>query len=72
LPRRRTVSPAVAPFITATHSPILMSYPDATIYELSVEHGIRVVAYEDTEHFRLTRDFLNERQVFFRELFGSE
>src|SRR5205807_863749 len=32
-------------FIIATHSPILMAYPDATIYELSVEHGIRSIAY---------------------------
>jgi predicted ATPase len=56
-------------FIIATHSPILMAYPDATLYELSVEHGIRTVVYEDTDHFQLTRDFLNDRQAFFRELF---
>jgi predicted ATPase len=57
-------------FIVATHSPMLMAYPDATIYELSVEHGIRTVAYEDTDHFKLTRAFLNDRQSFFGELFG--
>jgi predicted ATPase len=56
-------------FIVATHSPILMAYPDATIYELSAERGIQVVAYEDTDHFQITRDFLNNRQSFFKELF---
>jgi predicted ATPase len=45
-------------FIIATHSPILMSYPGAKIYMLD-ETGCRQVSYEDTEHFRVTRDFLN-------------
>lgn len=44
-------------FVIATHSPILMAYPDAWIYEFS-GHGIRRVSYEETEHFRVTRDFL--------------
>ncbi|MHA3770033.1 AAA family ATPase [Verrucomicrobiota bacterium sgz303538] len=47
--------------IIATHSPIIMSYPDALIYELS-EHGIRSVRYEETEHFQVTRDFLNRHE----------
>jgi predicted ATPase len=58
-------------FIVATHSPILMAYPDATIYELSIEHGIRSVKYEDTDHFLITRDFLNDRQSFFNRLFSD-
>jgi predicted ATPase len=58
-------------FIVATHSPILMAYPNATIYQLSVEHGIQTVAYEDTDHFKITRDFLNDRQSFFVELFSE-
>jgi predicted ATPase len=44
-------------FVIATHSPILMAYPDAWIYECGPE-GIRQVAYEDTEHYRVTKDFL--------------
>lgn len=44
-------------FIIATHSPILMAYPDATIFQCSSE-GIAPIAYEDTEHFKVTRDFL--------------
>jgi predicted ATPase len=45
-------------FIIATHSPILMAYPDAWIYEFSRD-GIRRVAYEETEHYQVTRDFLS-------------
>jgi predicted ATPase len=44
-------------FIVATHSPILMAYPEAWIYECGSE-GIRQVAYEDTEHYRVTKSFL--------------
>jgi len=44
-------------FLIATHSPILMAYPDALIYQFSKE-GLTQVAYEDTEHFQVTRDFL--------------
>ena len=47
-------------FIIATHSPILMAYPDALILHCGRD-GIRPIAYEDTEHFRITRDFLNNR-----------
>ena len=56
-------------FIIATHSPILMAYPNAIIYQLSAEGGISPIAYEDTEHVRVTRDFLNNREAYLRELF---
>lgn len=45
-------------FIIATHSPILMAYPDACIY-LCHEDGVSQVAYEETEHFQVTRSFLS-------------
>lgn len=45
-------------FIIATHSPILLAYPNAKILEFS-DSGISEVGYEDTEHFRITKDFLN-------------
>jgi len=55
-------------FIIATHSPIMMSYPGSTIF--SVEDGeIRSVDYEDTEHVRVTRQFLNHPSTFLAELF---
>jgi len=44
-------------FIIATHSPILMTFPNAQILEFS-QYGIKSVKYQDTEHFRLTKDFL--------------
>lgn len=44
-------------FLIATHSPILMAYPDALIYECGPE-GIRPVAYEETEHYAVTKSFL--------------
>jgi predicted ATPase len=47
-----------AQFIIATHSPILLAYPDALIYQMSTE-GMETVPYTETEHYRVTRDFLN-------------
>jgi predicted ATPase len=44
-------------FVIATHSPIIMAYPDARIYVLG-EDGIRDVPYLETEHYLLTRGFL--------------
>lgn len=54
-------------FIIATHSPIVMSYPDAAILQFD-DGGIREVMYEETEHYRVTRDFLNHRAAMLREL----
>lgn len=44
-------------FIIATHSPIIMAYPNAFIYSFS-RRGVKRVAYEQTEHYQITRDFL--------------
>jgi predicted ATPase len=44
-------------FLIATHSPILMAYPDSAIYSFS-QKGIERIAYEETEHYRITRSFL--------------
>ena len=44
-------------FLIATHSPLLMAYPDACIYQCGA-NGVVPVAYDDTEHVRVTRDFL--------------
>jgi predicted ATPase len=44
-------------FIIATHSPILMAYPDADIYQID-ESGLVRTAYEETEHFLVTKAFL--------------
>ncbi|HZS37035.1 MAG TPA: AAA family ATPase [Polyangia bacterium] len=58
-------------FVIATHSPILMAYPDSDIYSLSSK-GIKAVRYEDTEHYQVTRDFLVNRERFFKHLFAPD
>jgi len=55
-------------FIIATHSPILMAYPEATIYSFS-EKGIEKIDYEETEHFLVTRNFLSNRKRMLNLLF---
>jgi predicted ATPase len=59
-------------FIIATHSPILMAYPAAIIYQISPDGTISPIAYEETEHFRVTRDFLNHRQTYLSQLLTDE
>ena len=54
-------------FIIATHSPILMAYPNATIYSLA-DDAISPVAYTDTEHYAVTRQFLNNHASMLAEL----
>lgn len=50
-------------FVIATHSPIIMAYPDAWIYVLGNDGPTRT-PYEDTEHFRVARTFLaNPRKM---------
>lgn len=56
-----------AQFVIATHSPIIMAYPDAWIYGLS-EDGIERVDYSDTEHYKITRQFLNNPQKMLKIL----
>ncbi|MCC6556372.1 MAG: AAA family ATPase [Polyangiaceae bacterium] len=58
-------------FIIATHSPIVLAYPDAIIYKLS-DNGIEPVRYEETEQYFLTREFLLHRERFFDELFDRD
>ena len=46
-------------FIIATHSPIIMAYPNAEIFLLS-EDGINKTQYTDTEHYQTTKRFIND------------
>lgn len=60
-----------AQFIIATHSPILLGYPNATIY--SFDNGdIESIRYEDTIHYIVTKRFLNAPESIFSELFDEE
>lgn len=50
-------------FIIATHSPIIMAYPNAIIYEMT-ENGPTEIQYQATEHFQVMRDFLKRPDYF--------
>jgi predicted ATPase len=54
-------------FVIATHSPIIMGYPDARIIQLSAD-GLEPVDYTETEHFFVTREFLNNRERMLKVL----
>jgi predicted ATPase len=48
-------------FIIATHSPIIIGYPNAIILQIS-SNGIDVVEYEKTEHYIVMKEFINNRK----------
>ena len=54
----------------AMHSPILMAYPGATLYDLGAD-GVTPIAFEETEHYQVTRAFLTHRERMLRELFSD-
>ena len=56
-------------FIISTHSPILMTYPGAEILEIS-EAGIKSVNYKDTEHFIITKRFMDVPEQIIKDLLG--
>lgn len=57
--------------IIATHSPIILGYPNAWIYQVS-EHGVDRVEYEDTDHFQVTRNFLTRRDMMLEVLLAED
>ncbi|QBX38060.1 AAA family ATPase [Brevundimonas sp. S30B] len=71
LARLHQLVAARSQFIIATHSPILLAYPDAWIYQASA-HGLERVAYEDTEHFQVTRSFLNRPETYLDILMSED
>ena len=56
-----------AQLIIATHSPILLAYPNARIVEFTPE-GLSDVEYEETEHYTITKTFLNNPERYLKEL----
>jgi predicted ATPase len=61
----------VAQFIIATHSPILLAFPGAVILSFDGER-LEQVRYRDTEHYTITKDFLDAPERFFRYLFEPD
>lgn len=58
-------------FIIATHSPILMAMPDAEILSFS-DFGIRPIGYTQTEHYQITKKFLDSPQKTLDMIFGED
>lgn len=54
-------------FIIATHSPILMAIPNTNLYEIT-DDGMKKTAVEDTDHFTITKNFLNNPEMYLRHL----
>lgn len=71
LARMHQLTKQGAQFIVSTHSPILMAYPEATIYHLD-QSGIQAMRYEDTEHYVVTKAFLHDTDTMLRRLFEGE
>ncbi|WP_410220176.1 AAA family ATPase [Pedobacter sp.] len=59
-----------AQFIIATHSPILLCYPNATIFNFE-DSGIKKVSYAETESYILTKSFLGQPDMYLRHLFNE-
>lgn len=58
-------------FIIATHSPIVMAYPHAIIYELTGE-GIKKTRYTETENYKVSHQFINNYENLLKILLGKE
>ena len=56
-------------FIISTHSPILLTFPGAEVLEIT-EEGIRPVNYKDTEHFLITKRFMDAPEKMIESLLG--
>ena len=54
-------------FIIDTYSPILLAFPGATIYNFDAT-PVQAVAYEDLDHVRVTRDFLNAPERYLKRI----
>jgi predicted ATPase len=71
LARIHQLAMAGSQFIIATHSPLLLAFPGALILSLEAK-GIRDVTYEETEHFAVTRRFLQDHRSMLRKILGEE
>lgn len=60
-----------AQFLISTHSPIILSYPGAVLFNLDGDE-IREINYNESEHYLVTRDFLNSPERFFKRLFDDD
>jgi predicted ATPase len=64
---KQTTEAGHAQFIIATHSPILLAFPGALIYSFD-KAPVKPIGYEDTEYYRIYKDFINNPQKYLAEL----
>lgn len=57
-------------FIIATHSPILLSYPNAIIYSCDNDY-LEEISYTETDHYKITKQFLNNYELYLKNLFND-
>ena len=57
--------------IMATHAPMLMAYPNATLLRLTKD-GLEQVSVKDTDHYRVVREFCDDPKGFVETVLGSE
>jgi predicted ATPase len=60
-----------AQFVIATHSPILLACPNASIYSFDYNPA-KPVRYEDTEHYRIYREFMEDRSKYLKNGAGTD
>jgi predicted ATPase len=60
-----------AQLVIATHSPILLAFPGATIISCDVGR-LQLVEYDTLEHVQVTRSFLNNPQSYLQHLLAEE
>ena len=65
-----TLVQARSQFLISTHSPILMTFPGAEIFSLTAD-GIRPVPYTETEHYQITKQFLQAPERMLKHLLGD-
>jgi len=58
-------------FIISTHSPLLMMFPGADVLQCT-QDGIERVRYQDTEHYQITRMFMDNPDRMFHYLFTED
>ena len=60
-----------AQFLISTHSPIILAYPGGVLVSLDGD-SIQKVQYTDTDHYQITRNFLNAPEQYFKHLFAED
>jgi len=60
---RRMEQSTICQVVMATHSPMLMAYPNARLLRLS-KYGLDPVAVEQTDHYKVMREFCNDPTGF--------